>query len=56
MDEKGQVSFEYLLTVLFGIVLAFAAFLLAQYVFVLSGIAQVKVSNASTDAISTMMG
>ena len=56
MDEKGQVSFEYLLTVLFGVLLAFAAYALATYVSDISLFAQEKVLTAKSDAISKMMG
>ena len=55
MDEKGQVSFEYLLTVLFGILLAFAAFTVADYVSLLALDAQIRIDAAGNEAVSALM-
>ena len=56
MDEKGQVSFEYLLTVLFGVVLAFAAFAVAGYILNFAADAGTRIDAARSSAISSLMG
>jgi len=55
MDEAGQVSFEYLLTILFGVILAFVAFLVASYINGLSIAAETRIYDASDNAVSSLM-
>ncbi len=55
VDEKAQVSFEYLLTILFGIIFAVAAFGIAQYIHIFALEAGVDISDASEKTIEALM-
>lgn len=54
MDEKAQVSFEYLLTALFGIILAIAAAALIGAIKGISSTAQGKVLDYRDSTISAL--
>jgi len=55
MDEKAQVSFEYLLTILFGIIFAVTAFTIAQYIHVFALRANLDISEARDETIKALM-
>ncbi len=56
MDEKAQVSIEYLLTVLFSIVLALIAATLALQIRDIAAAAQGKIFDFRLKAISAFLG
>jgi len=56
MDEKGQVSFEYLLTVLFGVMLAIVAAILAANIGAIAQVAQSKILQFREDMIASLTG
>ena len=55
MEEKAQVSFEYLLTALFGIILAIAAAVLIDTIRTISTVAQGKILAYREETISALM-
>ena len=55
MDNKAQVSFEYLLTALLGIVLAMVAALLIQSIDGIAITAKNKIIEYRTETISSLM-
>ena len=55
MDNKAQVSFEYLLTAVFGIMLAMIAALLIQGIDGIAITARNKIAEYRTEAISSLM-
>lgn len=56
MDESGQVSFEYLLTVLFGVLLAIIAAILAGNIGAIAQVAQSKILQYREDMIASLIG
>jgi uncharacterized protein (UPF0333 family) len=54
MEEKAQVSFEYLLTALFGIVLAIAAAVLIDTIRSISSVAQGRILEYRDSTISAL--
>ena len=54
-EEKGQVSFEYLLTALFGVMLALAAALLLDAVRNVALSAKARILEYSYDTVSSLM-
>ena len=55
MDDKAQVSFEYLLTAVFGIVLAMVAALLIQSIDGIAVTAKNKIAEYRAETISSLM-
>ncbi|MFH1239996.1 MAG: hypothetical protein V1672_02160 [Candidatus Diapherotrites archaeon] len=55
MDNKAQVSFEYLLTAVFGIMLAMIAALLIQGISGIAQAAQGRIAAYRTETISSLM-
>jgi hypothetical protein len=55
MEEKAQVAFEYLLTALFGIMLAIAAAMLIDTVRGISTVAQAKILQYREETIGALM-
>ncbi len=55
MEEKAQVAFEYLLTALFGIVLAISAAILVDTIRGISLVAQGEILEYRDDTISALM-
>ena len=56
MNEKGQVSVEYLLTVLFSVVLAMIAAILAINVTQVADAAKARITSYRSSAISALLG
>lgn len=54
MEEKAQISFEYLLTALFGIILAIAAAMLITTLRSIAYTAQTKVLQYREDSIASL--
>jgi len=54
MEERAQVSFEYLLTALFGIILAIAAAILIDTIRGISQVAQSKILAYRDSTISAL--
>ena len=54
MEETAQVSFEYLLTALFGIILAIAAAALVDTIRGIAGVAQGEILNYRDATISAL--
>ncbi|MDO8626984.1 MAG: hypothetical protein Q7K42_00830 [Candidatus Diapherotrites archaeon] len=55
MDCKAQVSLEYLLTVLFSVVLAMIAAILALNITTVATAAQAKIRQFRTDSIASLL-
>ena len=55
MEERGQVAVEYLLTVLFAVLLVIAVTIVAFQVSTLADRAQMKVLENKDGAVSTLM-
>ena len=55
MEEKAQVSFEYLMTALFGIVLAIAAALLIDTIRGVATVAQGKILEYRDETVAALM-
>ena len=55
MEEKAQVSFEYLLTVLLSVILAMAASVLAFNVVDIASVARSRISQYRNGMISAFM-
>ena len=55
MDEKAQVSIEYLLTVLFAVLLVIAVTIIAFNISQIADRAQLKVLQNRDSAVSTLM-
>ena len=55
MEERAQVSFEYLLTALFGIILAIAAALLIDTIRGVATVAQGKILEYRDETVSALM-
>ena len=55
MNERAQVSVEYLLTVMFAVLLVIAVTIIAFNVFFLADRAQLKVVQNRDSVISTLM-
>ena len=56
MDERAQVSVEYLLTVMFAITLIIAVTVIALNITRLADDAQIKVLENRDEAVSTLLG
>ncbi len=56
MDEKGQVSVEYLLTVLFSVVLAMIAAILAINITQVADAAKARITAYRSASISALLG
>ena len=56
MESRGQVSLEYLLTILFAIILAIAAAVLALNLSSISQVAKTKILTYREEIISSLMG
>ncbi len=56
MDNKAQISFEYLLTVTFALVLVVAAVVVALNLANLSQLAKTRILEAREETISSIMG
>ncbi len=55
MDSKGQVAFEYLLTAMFGIILAIAAALIVNFIEGITLSAQAKILQYRDSTIGSLM-
>ncbi|HLC36151.1 MAG TPA: hypothetical protein VJK05_00915 [archaeon] len=55
MDEKGQVSLEYLLTVLFSVILAMIAAILAGVVTDIGQGAAGQISQIASESIASLL-
>ncbi len=55
MEERAQVSFEYLLTALFGIILAISAALLIDTIRGVATVAQGKILEYRDETVSALM-
>lgn len=55
MDSRAQVSLEYLLTVMFGVLLVIAVTIIAFNVSKLADTAQVRVIRNTNEAVSTLL-
>ncbi|MBI4053595.1 MAG: hypothetical protein HY394_06185 [Candidatus Diapherotrites archaeon] len=55
MDERGQTAFEYLLTALFGILLAIAAALLINAIVSVATKAQADILTYRSETITSLM-
>jgi len=55
MEERAQVAVEYLLTVLFAVLLIIAVTVIAFSVTTISNTAETKVINIKNDAIQTLL-
>ena len=55
MDNRAQVSFEYLLTVTFGVVLVLAAFVIALQMKALADAAKADILQYRQSTIQTML-
>ena len=55
MDERAQVSVEYLLTIMFGVMLVIAVTLIAFSVAKLADTAQLNAIKSTNETISTLM-
>ena len=55
MEEKAQVAFEYLLTALFGIMLAIAAAMIIDTIRSISTVAQAKILQYREETIGALM-
>jgi len=56
LNSKAQVSLEYLLTVLFGVILAMVVAVIALNLAQIADIAKTKILSYRDDAISSFMG
>lgn len=56
MDEKGQVSLEYLLTILFSVVLAMIVAVMALNITQISTVAQTKILAFREETIASLLG
>ena len=56
MDERAQVSLEYLLTVLFSVVLAMIAAIMALNITQIADVAKTKILSYREDAIASLLG
>jgi hypothetical protein len=56
MDEIAQVSLEYLLTVLFSVVLAMVAAVMALNITQIADVAKTKILAYREDAIASLLG
>jgi uncharacterized protein (UPF0333 family) len=56
MDDKGQVSLEYLLTILFSVVLAMIVAVMALNITQISTVAQTKILAFREETIASLLG
>ena len=56
MDRKAQVSLEYLLTILFSVVLAMIVAVMALNITQISTVAQTKILDFREETIASLLG
>ena len=56
MDKKGQVAFEYLLTVLFSIIMVVAAAVLLDTIRVIAQVAKAQIITYREETITSLIG
>jgi len=55
MEQRAQISFEYLITVTFAIMLVIAAAIIATQVLQIGQVAEAKIAQNRDNTISTLM-